>query len=73
MKILSPKNIIKNLTDLQILFLSFLMVIVLGGGMLSLPISSITGEYTNLKGSIFTVISAICVTRLAALDTKIHF
>ncbi|MFQ6322496.1 TrkH family potassium uptake protein [Lactococcus garvieae] len=73
MKILSPKNIIKNLTDLQILFLSFLMVIVLGGGILSLPISSRTGEYTNLVDSIFTAISATCVTGLAVLDTSIHW
>ncbi len=67
------KRTINNLTDLQIIFFSFLMVVILGGGILSLPISSRSGEYTNLVDSLFTAISATCVTGLAVLDTSTHW
>lgn len=73
MKNFSLKRAIKNLTDLQIIFLSFLVVVLLGGGILSLPISSRAGEYTHLVDSIFTAISATCVTGLAVLDTSTHW
>ncbi len=64
---------IKNLTDLQIIFLSFLFVVLLGGGILSLPISSKAGEYTSFVDSLFTAISATCVTGLAVLDTSTYW
>jgi len=67
------KRMIKNLTDLQIIFLSFLFVVILGGSILSLPISSRTGEYTSFVDSIFTAISATCVTGLAVLDTSTYW
>ncbi|MFK4916927.1 TrkH family potassium uptake protein [Lactococcus petauri] len=67
------KRMIKNLTDLQIIFLSFLFVVLLGGGILSLPISSKAGEYTSFVDSLFTAISATCVTGLAVLDTSTYW
>lgn len=67
------KRMIKNLTDLQIIFLSFLFVVILGGSILSLPISSRTGEYTSFVDSLFTAISATCVTGLAVLDTSTYW
>ncbi|BDM76583.1 TrkH family potassium uptake protein [Lactococcus garvieae] len=67
------KRTIKNLTDLQIIFLSFLFVVLLGGGILSLPISSKAGEYTSFVDSLFTAISATCVTGLAVLDTSTYW
>ncbi|WP_339014752.1 TrkH family potassium uptake protein (plasmid) [Lactococcus garvieae] len=73
MKKILLKSATKNLTDLQIIFLSFLFVVVLGGGILSLPISSRTGEYTSFVDSIFTAISATCVTGLTVLDTSAHW
>ena len=73
MKKISLKGTIKNLTDLQIIFLSFLFVVLLGGGILSLPISSKAGEYTSFVDSLFTAISATCVTGLAVLDTSTYW
>ncbi|MCO7179852.1 TrkH family potassium uptake protein [Lactococcus formosensis] len=73
MKKFSLKKAIKNLTDLQIIFLSFLFVVLLGGGILSLPISSKAGEYTSFVDSLFTAISATCVTGLAVLDTSTYW
>lgn len=67
------KKMIKNLTDLQIIFLSFLFVVILGGSILSLPISSKAGEYTSFVDSLFTAISATCVTGLAVLDTSTYW
>ncbi|MEQ7060614.1 TrkH family potassium uptake protein [Lactococcus petauri] len=67
------KRMIKNLTDLQIIFLSFLFVVLLGGGILSLPISSKAGEYTSFVDSLFTAISATCVTGLVVLDTSTYW
>ncbi|MFK4782274.1 TrkH family potassium uptake protein [Lactococcus petauri] len=67
------KRMIKNLTDLQIIFLSFLFVVILGGSILSLPISSKAGEYTSFVDSLFTAISATCVTGLAVLDTSTYW
>ena len=70
MKKFSLKKAIKNLTDLQIIFLSFIFIVILGGSILSLPVSSRTGEYTSFVDSLFTAISATCVTGLAVLDTS---
>lgn len=67
------KRMIKNLTDLQIIFLSFLFVVLLGGGILSLPISSKAGEYTSFVDSLFTAISATCITGLAVLDRSTYW
>ncbi|MFK4881487.1 potassium transporter TrkH [Lactococcus garvieae] len=73
MKKFSLKKAIKNLTDLQIIFLSFIFIVILGGSILSLPISSRTGEYTSFVDSLFTAISATCVTGLAVLDTSTYW
>ncbi|WP_285122976.1 TrkH family potassium uptake protein, partial [Lactococcus petauri] len=48
-------------------------VVLLGGGILSLPISSKAGEYTSFVDSLFTAISATCVTGLAVLDTSTYW
>ncbi len=53
--------------------LSFLAVILTGGLLLSLPISSSTGTYTNIIDALFTANSATCVTGLVVLDTGTHF
>lgn len=53
--------------------LSFLLVIMVGGILLTLPISSARGESTNFLDSYFTANSATCVTGLVVLDTGTHF
>ena len=67
----SGKN--SKLKGVQILALGFLCIILLGGLILSLPISSASGESTNLIDSIFTATSAVCVTGLVTLDTGTYW
>lgn len=62
-----------KLNGVQILALGFLSLILIGGIILSLPISSATGEGTNFLDSIFTSTSAVCVTGLITLDTSTHW
>lgn len=70
------QNILKNKTKLngvQILALGFLVAIIIGAIILSLPISSRSGEPTNFLDAIFTSTSAVCVTGLITLDTSTHW
>ena len=53
----------------QILALGFICLILFGGIVLSLPISSQSGEATNFLDAIFTATSATCVTGLTTLST----
>lgn len=52
---------------------SFLLVILTGGILLSLPASSAKGISTNFLDAYFTSNSATCVTGLVTLDTGVHF
>ena len=47
----------------------FAGLIILGGGLLMLPISSSSGHFTSPIDALFTANSAICVTGLAVVDT----
>jgi trk system potassium uptake protein len=53
--------------------LSFLIAILIGTGLLLMPISSTTGNTTTLTGALFTATSATCVTGLVVYDTGTHF
>lgn len=68
------KNIKKfRLHPVQILALGFFIVILIGGFILSLPISSVDGNYTNFLDSLFTSTSAVCVTGLITIDTGTYW
>ena len=62
-----------RLNAVQILAIGFALVILVGGTILSLPISSVNGENTNFLDAIFTSTSAVCVTGLITLDTGTHW
>lgn len=62
-----------RLSGVQILALGFILVILIGGILLSLPISSANGESTNFLDALFTSTSAVCVTGLVTLDTGTHW
>lgn len=62
-----------NLNPVQILAIGFALVIFTGGTLLSLPISSASGEFTPFLDSVFTATSAVCVTGLVTLDTGTHW
>lgn len=53
--------------------LVFSALILLWTGLLSLPISSRSGEITPLADALFTAVSAICVTGLSTLDMATHW
>ena len=63
----------RSLSGVQILSLGFLIIIVFGTILLSLPISSASGEFTNILDSAFTSTSAVCVTGLVTLNTSTHW
>ncbi|SFC54715.1 TrkH family potassium uptake protein [Clostridium uliginosum] len=62
-----------RLNVVQVLSLGFALVILSGAILLSLPISSSSGEYTNFIDAIFTSTSAVCVTGLVTLDTGTYW
>lgn len=53
----------------QMILLSFLIAILLGSMLLSLPVSSATGEAVPYIDALFTATSATCVTGLVTLPT----
>lgn len=67
------KNLIERMSPPQMLSLSFLLLIILGTILLSLPMSSVTGERIPFVYALFTATSAVCVTGLTVLDTGKDF
>lgn len=60
-------------TPVRVVPLAFLSAIVVGTGLLALPVSS-TGEGTSgLLPALFTATSAVCVTGLTAVDTATYW
>ena len=57
----------------SILVLGFLAVILLGTGLLVLPIAAKNGQSIGLFNSLFTSTSAVCVTGLVVVDTGTTF
>lgn len=70
---IKTRNIKNRFTPVQILAIGFAVVIFLGALILSLPISSASGESTNLIDCFFTSTSAVCVTGLVTLDTGTYW
>lgn len=62
-----------NLTYTQMSALSFILIILMGGLLLSLPISSRSREATPFIDALFTSASATCVTGLVVHDTYTYF
>lgn len=63
----------KTLTYSQKIVLGFILLGLIGTILLALPISSKTGNWTPLLNSLFTSISALCVTGLTVYDTFTHW
>lgn len=66
-------NLLKNIEPPKIIGLGFLIVILMGAVLLSLPVSSAAGETTNFLDALFTATSATCVTGLATVVTVEHW
>ena len=67
------KSKTSQLSGVQILALGFAIVILVGAIILTLPISSKSGNATNFLDSLFTATSAVCVTGLVTLDTGTYW
>ena len=59
--------------SLRIIILGFLGVVLLGTLLLSLPISSKSGQWTSFEDALFTSTSAVCVTGLIVKDTATYW
>jgi len=70
------KNMFKFLqkwSAVQIITAGFLLIILFGALILSLPVCSADGSSTNFVDSLFTATSAVCVTGLVVFDTSVHW
>ena len=69
------KLIKKNtkLSSARMIMLSFLAVIILGALLLMLPFSSIQSGSASFIDSLFTAVSAVCVTGLVVKDTATYW
>ncbi|OTN90145.1 hypothetical protein A5819_002644 [Enterococcus sp. 7E2_DIV0204] len=63
----------KRLSAVQVLALGFIVLIFVGGTLLSLPIFSRSGNATPFIDALFTAVSAVCVTGLTTLNTALHW
>ncbi len=67
-------NAIKQkLTQYQIIALTYLLIILVGAFLLTMPFSSKDGTFTPFINSLFTSTSALCVTGLIVYDTFTHW
>ena len=62
-----------RLSGAQTILLGFVVMIVIGALLLMLPISTKTGEWTNVLDALFASTSASCVTGLIVYDTQNHW
>lgn len=67
------KKILNKLSIPQILVTSFLGLLLVGGTLLMLPISSQSGTFTHFWDAFFTATSALCVTGQITLNTAEHW
>ncbi len=67
------KAIKKTISTSKLLAFGFLTIILAGGILLCLPVSSSSHTYTPILDCIFTSTSAVCVTGLVILDTGTYW
>lgn len=63
----------KQLSTTQVIALGFISAILIGAVLLSLPISSATGQFTPFIDSLFTSTTSVCVTGLVVVTTAAHW
>ena len=60
----------KKISPYTIILVSFIIIILIGGFLLSLPIAIENRQKTNLLEGMFTATSAVCVTGLTVNDVS---
>lgn len=63
----------RNFHPTRVVVFGFLIVILVGALLLSLPVASASHNYTDPLSALFTATSATCVTGLVVVDTGIHW
>ena len=66
-------NIFKFMSISQIIVSVYIGLIIIGGLVLSLPMSSASGDWTRYLDALFTATSALCVTGQVTLNTTTHW
>lgn len=69
----NPVKVKNKLSQTQFLVIGFLTIITIGTILLMLPVSSKDGHFTPFLDSLFTSVSATCVTGLVVVDTFTHW
>lgn len=72
MKLISGFKGIKTAPE-QIIPGSFFITIIIGALLLTLPVSSASGEHTSFLTALFTATTSVCVTGLVVVDTYSHW
>lgn len=67
------EKIKKPISPTRLIIGSFVLVILVGGILLSMPFSSKSGQFTAFIDSLFTATTATCVTGLVTVDTFSHW
>lgn len=67
------KKRLKSIPPVRLIVVSFLIVILIGAFLLTLPIASRMGKPTAFIDALFTATSATCVTGLVVFDTWTHW
>lgn len=67
------KSFLSKLTAAQIIMFGFLITILTGTVLLTLPVSSADSTWTSVVNSLFTATSAVCITGLAVVTTVEHW
>ncbi|MDF2685132.1 MAG: potassium uptake protein TrkH family, partial [Clostridia bacterium] len=57
----------------QMIVLGFMLIILFGAMLLTLPIASREGIFTDFLSALFTATSATCVTGLVVVDTYLYW
>ncbi|MCR5016128.1 MAG: Trk family potassium uptake protein [Ruminococcus sp.] len=73
MKKAKNQNFIRNRNSFRVISLGFIILILSGALLLMLPISSRDGTVTPFRDTLFTAVSASCVTGLIVRDTATHW
>lgn len=63
----------KELSTTQIILLGFLLAIIIGTILLSMPFVTTSGQATPMIDALFTATTSVCVTGLVTVDTYAHW
>ena len=64
---------LKTAPPVRLIVSSFVLVVLIGTALLTLPFSSMSGRFTVPLDALFTATSATCVTGLSVVDTTSHW